>query len=157
MNTATISELKKEITLLDRDALQELIIRLVKYKKENKELLGYVLFESTDEIGFIQQLKTDIDLQFEEINTSNLYYVKKSIRKILRFCNKYIRYSGLAETQVEILIYFCKKIKPTGLPIENSTALHNIYLSQIKKIKQTIETLHEDLQYDYVRLLAASI
>ena len=157
MNTATISELKKEITLLDRDALQELIIRLVKYKKENKELLGYVLFESTDEIGFIQQLKADIDLQFEEINTSNLYYVKKSIRKILRFCNKYIRYSGLAETQVEILIYFCKKIKQTGLPIENSTALHNIYLSQIKKIKQTIETLHEDLQYDYVRLLAASI
>ena len=157
MNTATISELKKEITLLDRDALQELIIRLVKYKKENKELLGYVLFEATDEIGFIQQLKADIDLQFEEINTSNLYYVKKSIRKILRFCNKYIRYSGLAETQVEILIYFCKKIKQTGLPIENSTALHNIYLSQIKKIKQTIETLHEDLQYDYVRLLAASI
>jgi hypothetical protein len=135
MNTATISELKKEINLLDRDALQDLIIRLVKYKKENKELLGYVLFESMDETGFIAQLKMDIDLQFEEINTGNLYYVKKSIRKILRFCNKYIRYSGLAETQVEILIYFCKKIRQTGLPIENSTALHNIYLSKVKKNK----------------------
>ncbi len=157
MNTATISELKKEITLLDRDALQDLIIRLVKYKKENKELLGYVLFESPDEIGFIRQLKSDIDIQFEEMNTGNLYYVKKSIRKILRFCNKYIRYSGLPETQIEILIYFCKKIKETGLPIENSTALHNLYMSQIKKIKQTIGILHEDLQYDYKKLLEKSL
>lgn len=153
MNTASISELKKEIALLERDELQNLILRLVKYKKENKELLSYVLFDSPDEQAFIEQVKSEIDSQFSEINTRNLYYIKKSCRKVLRFCNKYIRYSGIPATAIEILIYFCEKINAMGVPIENSTALNNLYQAQIKKIKQTIGTLHEDLQYDYTKLL----
>jgi len=50
---------------------------------------------------------------------------------------------------MELLIYFCKKIKNAGMPLTKSVALNNIYLNQIKRIHKAMEKLHEDLQYDY--------
>jgi hypothetical protein len=41
-------------------------------------------------------------------------------------------------------------IKPT---IENNPSLLNIYNRQIQAAKKSIDTLHEDLQYDYRRIL----
>jgi hypothetical protein len=46
MTFATLAEIKKELQQVDADLLQTLCLRLAKYKKENKELLGYLLFES---------------------------------------------------------------------------------------------------------------
>ena len=78
-----------------------------RFKKENKELLTYILFESADEQSYIVSVKRGIDEEFEQINRSSTYFIKKSIRKILRNTRKYIRYSGKKETEVELLIYFC--------------------------------------------------
>jgi hypothetical protein len=40
METASISEIKKELKTLTPQQLQDICIRLAKYKKENKELLS---------------------------------------------------------------------------------------------------------------------
>jgi membrane-anchored protein YejM (alkaline phosphatase superfamily) len=154
MKAASLVDLKKELKTLDPDSVLELFIRIVKYKKENKELLTYLLFEAGDEAAFIRGIKNEMDMQFEEMNKSNFYYAKKSIRKILRNVNKYIRYSGKTETGIELLIYFCKKIKESGLNIKKSTALNNIYQSQLKKIDESLAKMHEDLQYDYRKELS---
>jgi len=106
MKAATISELKSELANIPGDQLIELCIRLAKFKKENKELLTYLLFEAFDETAFITQIKKDMLQQFEEINRSSLYFVKKSLRKILRTLNKYIRYTGSAETEAALLLFF---------------------------------------------------
>ncbi len=37
--------------------------------------------------------------------------------------------------------------------IGKSTALENIYLGLVKKIRKLVGALHEDLQYDYLRQL----
>jgi hypothetical protein len=37
--------------------------------------------------------------------------------------------------------------------MKKSTALENIYLALLKKIKKLTGSLHEDLQYDYLRQL----
>ncbi len=155
MKPASLSEIKKEIALLDPGDLVTLCLRIAKYKKDNKELLSYLLFESHDEINFIAGIKAEVDILFTEINYSNIYYVKKGVRKVLRYLNKNIRYSGIPATQAELLIYFCQKINLTEIDLSNSVALHNIYLSQIKKIKKTIESMHEDLQYDFKKELLA--
>ena len=89
--------------------------------------------------------------QFEEINKSNVYFVKKTLRKILRTANKYTRYSGLAIVEIELLIYFCSNMKELGISINNNPVLLNIYQNQIKKINKAMSNLHEDLQYDYRR------
>ena len=112
-------------------------------------MLGYLLFESSDEQAYIKRVKAEIDGQFDEINVESAYFIKKSVRKILRNTRKYIRYSGKKETEVELLIYFCAKMKEFPPPIRRVTAMKNLFDRLITSIKKTILSLHEDLQYDY--------
>ncbi|RPH32765.1 MAG: hypothetical protein EHM93_08025 [Bacteroidales bacterium] len=149
MKTASLSELKTELTSLKTPEVIALCMRLAKYKRENKELLTYLLFEANDEEGYVDGIKAEIDLGFEGMNRSNLYFVKKSLRKTLRIANKYIKYSGSKQTEVEILLYLCKKLRSAGVSIEKSPVIHNLYQRQIQRIKKALSTLHEDLQYDY--------
>lgn len=153
MKAATIHELKLELTNTPAEQLTELCIRLAKFKKENKELLTYLLFESFDEHAYIEQIKTDLLQQFEDINTTSLYFVKKSLRKIIRTLNKYIRYTGSAETEAQLLLFFCSTLKNSSIPIKRNLVIKNMYQNQLKKISKSIATMHEDLQYEYVKQL----
>ena len=153
MKTATIAELKSELNNIPATELAELCVRLAKFKKENKELLTYLLFEAFDEEAYIKSAEQEITRQFEEMNTGSLYFVKKSLRKILRYTGKTSRFSGHAETEVRLLLFFCKALKTSGIPFEINPVINNIYLNQLKKISKTIAGMHEDLQYDYVKEL----
>ena len=149
MKAFSLSELKNELSTLSPTKVLALCMRLAKYKKDNKELLTYLLFHAHDEETYIENIKSEIDEKFEEINMSNVYFIKKSLRKILRNTNKCIKYSGSAQTETELLIYFCKKIKSAKIPLNTSVALNNIYLNLLKRIHNAVAKLHEDLQYDY--------
>lgn len=149
MKAASLNELRKELVYLDIKAVQDLCMRLAKYKKENKELLTYLLFEANDESGYIENVKAEIESQFEELPESNLYLIKKSIRKILRIANKQIKYSGSKKTEVELRIFFCSKIRQAHIKMDPGTVLYNLYQQQRKKIDQALAALPEDLQYDY--------
>jgi hypothetical protein len=149
MKAASLSELKAELKTLPPAQLLDICLHLAKYKKDNKELLTYLLFEAHDEVAYIKNVKDLITEQFYGINTSNIYFAKKSIRKILRTTSKYIKYSGSKQTEVELLLYFCKKLKDSDIPMHTSTALSNLYDRQIQKIEKALATMHEDLQYDY--------
>jgi hypothetical protein len=153
MKTATIAELKSALNNVPAEQLSELCIRLAKFKKENKELLTYLLFEAFDEEAWVESSKQEIIKQFEEMNTSNLYFVKKSLRKILRYTARIIRFSGSVETEVRLLLFFCTALKASGISFETSPVLNNIYLNQVKKISKGIAGMHEDLQFEYVREL----
>jgi len=150
METASISEIKKELKNLSPQQLQDICIRLAKYKKENKELLSYLLFESFNEQHFIQEVKEEIDEQFTHLNRSSFYLAKKTLRKVLRTTRKYIRFSGSKQTEVELLIYFCQKMKESGLKSRSSRVIQNMYARQVERIKKALSLMHEDLQYDYV-------
>ena len=49
MKTATVTELKKELKTRSQSDLVELCLKLSKFKKENKELLTYLLYEADNE------------------------------------------------------------------------------------------------------------
>ncbi len=149
MKTATVRELKQELSNQTSSELVELCLRLSKFKKENKELLTYLLYEASDEDGYITNVKTVIENQFELINTKSYFYIKKSVRKILRNVKKFIRYSKKKETEVELLIHFCVQLKEIKPSIKYNVTLQNIFDRQIILIKKAISSLHEDLQFDY--------
>ncbi len=149
MKTATVRELKSELQYRSQTDLVELCLRLSKFKKENKELLTYLLFEQSDEDAFILGVKREIESDFEMINRNSFFYIKKSVRKILRNTKKYIRYSKKKETEVELLLYFCQELKELNPNYKNNVSLVNIFDRQILSIKKAINALHEDLQYDY--------
>jgi hypothetical protein len=153
MKAPGIKEIKTELNHLHPARLLEICLKMGKYKKENKELLTYLLFDSSDESMYIREIKLEMDTMFLEVNKSNSYIARKNIRKILAFVNKQIKFSGLKVTEIELLIHFCKKIKKSGHPLHLNSALGNIYLRQIQKIKKALSTLHEDLQFDYAEEL----
>ena len=155
METASLSEIKKELKTQSPQQLQELTIRLAKYKKENKELISYLLFEAFNQSAFIQSVKEEIDEQFTNLNRSSFYLAKKTIRKVLRTTKKHIRFSGKKETEVELLMYFCRKLKSSKLNYKSSRVVFNLYINQVKRIRKVISMLHEDLQYDYREELEA--
>jgi hypothetical protein len=149
MKAASLKQLKSELAFLPKEQLVDLCTRLAKYKVENKELLSYLLFEATNETEYANQVKTEIDAQFKEINKTNGYQAKKSIRKILRMVNKHIKYSGQKQTEVELRLHFCKKLKRQGIPMPINSTLGNLYLRQYQLLNKAFKTLHEDLQFDY--------
>ena len=149
MKAASLKEIKTELNHRSTQELLELCLRLSKFKKENKELLTYLLFESEDEENFIRGIRSKIDADFEAINTKTFFYIKMSVRKILRELKKFIRYSQNKETEVELLLYFCEKLKEFKPSIKRNTTLTNLYNRQLEFISKKIKTLHEDLQYDY--------
>jgi|TARA_B100000767_G_C19682193_1_gene500101 hypothetical protein len=155
MKAATVTEIKKELKFKSSEELMLLCLRLSRFKKENKELLTYLLFESENEEVYIQGIKEEIDQQFWEINTNSFFYIKKSVRKILRGIKKYIRYSSKKETEVELLLYFCKSLNEFTPSIRSNATLTNLYERQIVFITKKVSLLHEDLQYDYTQELAA--
>jgi hypothetical protein len=149
MKAVTIKEIKEELDNRSPKELRELCLRLSRFKKENKELLTYLLFESADEVSYIESVKGEIDIQFEQINKKSYYLIKKSVRKILRNINKYNRYSLNKETEIVLLIYFCMKLKTLTPSIKKNSVLLNLYSRQIAAIRKKLLSLHEDLQFDY--------
>ena len=144
----SLARLKKELQSKDFDEVVEIAIRLAKHKVENKELLHYLLHERYQEESFIAAVKEEIDDGFDSINEANLYYTKKGLRRVLKFVDKQIKFSGSKETEIQLLIHFCRSMKGLSIRWENHKVLDNLYHRQMTRIEKAMSKLHEDLQYD---------
>ena len=149
MKAATVKAIKEELNMRSREELVELCLSLSKFKKENKELLTYLLYEVSDELSFINSIKEEIDLAFKEINRTSYYFLKKSIRKILRNTKKNIRYSKKKQTEVELILFYCNRLKNLSPPISKSIPLTRIFEREILRVEKIVTKLDADLQYDY--------
>jgi superfamily II DNA/RNA helicase len=150
MKTTTLQELKKELQELPPKEVIELCVALAKYKKDNKEYLGYLMFEAHNKTDFIKEVKAGVDEHFEELKMQpNLYYVKKGLRKQLRLLTKYSKYVNDKTLTADLLIYFCRKLKQSGIPFHKNKLIVNMYALQLKRINVLVASFHEDLQQDY--------
>jgi len=150
--TPSLNEIKKELSLLSSSELMALCLRLAKHYKENKELLAYLIFELHNEDGFIAKTKQEIDKSFANLPMTT-HLLKKALRKILKVTNKYIKFSGNKQTEVELRIYFCSQMRVSGLLYYENKVINSLYDNQIIKIEKAISKLHDDLQYDYRKLV----
>lgn len=153
MKAASISEIKQELLTLPPKKVLELTLRLTKFKKENKELLSYLLFEAHDEAGYLESIKKEINDGFWNLPRGNMYIIKKGLRKILRDISKYSKHTTNKESQVEMLIHFCTNVKSSGIRVRSSKALTALYDAQLKKLNILIDQVHEDLKFDYKKQL----
>lgn len=152
MKIASVSELKKELIIHhSKEDVIELISKLIKYNKENKELLHYLLFEADFEEGYTQKIKEEIGEEFDNLNTRNWKTMKKSIQRILRTIKKHIKYSKVKQTEIELLLYFCQRMRELNIRLDRNPIILNIYKRQINAINKAVFALHEDLQYDYLK------
>ncbi len=153
MKAASQSEIKRALKDKSPKELLDYCLHLSRFKKENKELLTYLVFEADYEEGYIESVKTEIETQFDSITALNLYYIKKSVRKIQRQAKKYIRYSKKPVTEIEILLFFCEQMKDFKINLFKNKMLYNMYYREIDLIKRKIEKLDDDLKFDYSKEL----
>lgn len=149
IKTNTIHIIKKQLQSLPKEVLIEHCLRMAKYKKDNKELLNYLLFEQEYEEDYISEIKVDINNAFAGINKETFYYAKKNIRRIHKMTVKHIKHSGKKETEIELLIFFCLRMRNCGVSFKESKVMTNLYQRQITNIEKALRTLHEDIRIDY--------
>jgi len=149
LKTHTIHEIQKELNTLDKKQVLDLCMRLAKHKKETKELLSYLLFDVNDEKEYLEKVTIEINVLFNEINRKSSYTTKKGLQKVVRNLSKFIKNSSKKETELDLRIYFCNKVRASRINLDASKIISNIYYREIDKIKTAYSKLHEDLQYDY--------
>jgi len=150
MKPFSIRDIRSEISVMEREEVVSLCMKLAKFSTANKELLSYLLFYEQLQPSFTNELIQEIDSSFELIRANSNYLAKKSLRKVLRTIKKYSRFDPSKLMEIELRIHFCKKFIEHNFKISNDVALNNILENEIKKIKKLISQLHEDLQYDYL-------
>ena len=137
MKTASVKQIKDELENLSEPELVKLCLRLIKFKKEVKELSSYLLFDQADENGYISSVQNLLLELFAEVNTKNLYIAKKNLRKIIRTVNRYIKYSQEITTEIDLLIFVCLEIQKLRIDFKKSAQISNLYSSQVKKNKKS--------------------
>ncbi len=145
-----LADIKKELQFHDKSYLVELCLRLGRYKKENKELLAYLLFDADNERGFIDNVVAETGFMFSQLPSNN-YQMAKSMRKILRLLSKYIKFMGSKEAEIEFLLSFCRNYIEYADRRGSYKPMRLIFTRQLEKIVKAIAKLHEDLQFDYTQ------
>ncbi len=150
MSTITygLQHIKKELQHLPNEQITELCLRLARHKKENKELLAYLLFEAYDEPAFIEKVKAEAGFMFSQLPTQN-YFAAKALRKILRLLTKYTKFIASKGAEIDLLLNFCTNYLQYADRRTSHKPLRLILTRQLEKTRTLISKLHEDLQFDY--------
>lgn len=155
LKPASLADIKAELQTLPPDELLALCLRLARFKQDNKELLSYLLFSAHDTDAFIAAARTAISSGFAEVNTTSIFYAKKTLRKLLRQVNKMARYAADKEVEVALHLHWAACLQQLPDHLANTAIVDKMLASQLQKISKLIKGLHEDLQYDYKRQLQA--
>lgn len=143
-----LQDVKKEMQHLSSVQIAELCLRLARYKKENKELLAYLLFEADNEAAYIEKVKAEAGFMFSQLPVRS-YDAAKSMRKIIRLLSKYTKFTGSKTAEIELLLSFCRNYIDYIDKKISYKPLRLILTRQLLKTRTLIGKLHEDLQYDY--------
>lgn len=143
-----LQDIKKELQHLSPLQIADLCLRLARYKKENKELLAYLLFQADNQESFIGQIKAESGFMFSQLPV-NSYNAAKSMRKILRLLSKYIKFMGSKEAEISLLLNFCSNYLQYTDRKVSYKPMRLILTRQLLKLRTLIGKLHEDLQADF--------
>ena len=145
MKAVTISQLRKKVVKVGQADLLDVGVRIGKFKVGRKEQLTYWWMKADDEISYANDLCSEID---QHLDTPGRIH-KKTLRKVVRWMDKSLRFSGDKETELQVRIHFCRRIKDKRISFGNCRVSANMYATQLKKIDKVIDKVHPDLQFDF--------
>lgn len=148
-----IKEIRRELKELDKEELQELILKVSKYNKEVKGYLVHLLFESDDITYFQNEQKQKLEEFFSALPFTNFKIAKKSLSRIQKYLNLQLKYAKSKEVEIELrgtfLLLFRKKVMGKSF----SHKLTNMYDRNYKYVIAAHDKLEDDLKNDYNDLL----
>ncbi len=143
-----LSDLKKELLELSKPELIQLCLRVAKLKRENKELLAYLIFDSEDPLFYAQKLKPEIKEVFEQ-PFQHAYYLTKSIRKAMRLITKYYRFTSNKQGETELLIYLVEEFYLSWRNEYRYQALGKVIFRCLEKAQSNLKKIDEDFRADF--------
>ncbi len=94
-------------------------------------------------------VKDEVDQAFYSIRHLNTHQNKKVLQKIMRVLNKYKRFTQSKTFETEILLYICHSLQKSGLFLGLHTYAGLLLRKTVLKVEKLMESLHEDLRFDY--------
>lgn len=149
MQIPSLAKLKKELSYLNEKELIELVADLSKFSRDNKSYLFFKLHGKSDPGLYLQMVQEELEHDFQLARADHSYYAKKAAQKLRRKMNKLLKLSKVKTDQIEVLLFFCEKLREYGFLRHRNPVLDNIYQMQLGKAVKLIAGLHEDLQFDY--------
>lgn len=143
-----LSDLKKELLELSKPELIQLCLRVAKLKRENKELLAYLIFDSGDPLFYAQKLKPEIKEVFEQ-PFQHAYYLTKSMRKAMRLITKYYRFTSNKQGETELLIYLVEEFYLSWRNEYRYQALGKVIFRCLEKAQSNLKKIDEDFRADF--------
>ncbi|MFM7709422.1 MAG: hypothetical protein ACKO5C_00765 [Ferruginibacter sp.] len=149
-----VQELRKRTADLQTSELIQLLSRLMRFKRENKELVAYELFVRDQPEVWFSEIRESFNSELETMNTSHPYFMKKTMRKLIRRAKTYARYAGDPAIESELFCGLLEVFNEHHLHVHPSDIVRKIYYDTFTRLEKNISKLHEDLQYDFERRLA---
>lgn len=149
MKTPGIKEIKDELLHLPANELLNLCLRLARFKKENKELLAYLLFDANNQDEYKAAIKVALEAECEGISLTSAYFARKSLRKLERKLNQYFKYVGSKEFEADLLIFYLDLVKKLPVWKQNRHVETKLVERLLVKINKVVDSFHPDLQYDF--------
>ncbi len=149
MKSSSLPQLRKIWKDLSAGETYQLLDRLGRFSRDNKELLHYLLVYGKDEDAYISAICRELDEGFEGLNRQNLTWTRKGLRRLVRMFNRYVRYSGKTETEIVLRTEFCNRMLRHGIPLDESAVVGNIFYRETERITKALSKLHPDQQLDY--------
>lgn len=151
MEIPGLPEMKKELQTRGKPELLEICNSIARLKKENKEFLAYLLYDSDDPMGYADKFREAMDEQFEMLEGSE-YRMAKSLRKISNLIVKYAKFTKYKQGEAELIIHFLNHYRKAVNAKTKSAWLQGIAFQKLKALLEIIYSLPDDLQYDYSRM-----
>ncbi|MEP0710370.1 hypothetical protein [Algoriphagus sp.] len=149
MQIPSLAKLKKELSYLSEKELIEMVVELSKFSRDNKSYLFFKLNEKDNPGLYVEMVQEELEADFQTSRGGHSYYAKKAAQKLRRKMNKLLKLSKVKTDQIEVLLFFCEKLREYGYMHHRNPVLDNIYQMQLSKAVKLISGLHEDLQFDY--------
>lgn len=147
MQTYSLLEQKKELQNLMPAELIDLCLRLARFKKENKELLEYLLFHQSNPMPYVELIKKEIENGFGALTGAN-YTDSKKLRKMTKLLNKQAKYVQNSDIEVDLYLCFCTHFCHAICATSSAKVVQNFFLKAVLKIEKLSHKLHEDLAFD---------
>ncbi len=143
-----LSDLKKELSELSKPDLIKLCLRVAKLKRENKELLAYLIFDADDPLFYAQKLKPEL-VDIFTLPFQHPYYLTKSIRKSLRIVSKYYRFTSNKQGETELLLYLVEQFHEHWRAEFKYQALAKVIFRCLDKAQSNLKRIDEDYRADF--------
>lgn len=150
-NPDSLVNLKKSLKQLPPEELMELVLRLTKYKKENKELLTFLVSYESDAQALCVDFKEELSEAFADMNAHG-YYAAKTMRKQLKLVTQFRRFTKSNEYTIDLQAHYLRTVIQYLSPTQRNRSVQSILYRVLLRIEKDISKLHEDLRYDYESL-----